>query len=187
MRYIAELRAAQLTGDTLAGHAHVFGHVAEIRGGYEAIHPNAFDEALKTSNVRALINHDPSKLLGTTDAGTLKLGVDPTGLEFRVELPDTSYANDLRELVGRGDVTGMSFGFTPGESTRTAAADGRQLRTWTSVGRLLDVSVVTYPAYEGTDVALRMLTLGPPALDRRTQLVLARHRALIRYTGGTHL
>lgn len=180
MRFHAELRAAEITGNTLAGHAAVFGQVAEIRGGYEAIAPGAFDAALRRGDdVVALRDHNPSHLLGRTSSGTLRLGVDDVGLTFEVDLPDTEYARDVRELVRRGDLNGASFGFLPGKDELAHAPDGRQLRTHTSLRRLVDVSVVASPAYPGTDVVLRSLTI-PARLDRRTQLILARHRARTR-------
>ncbi len=180
-RFHVELRSAEITAHgTLYGHAAVFGQHAQIRGGYEALAPGAFDEALKRDNVRALINHDPSKLLGSSAAGTLKLDTDDIGLRFEVQLPDTSYARDLRVLVERGDLAGASFGFIPGTDERGVAPDGRQIRMHTGVRKILDVSAVTYPAYDATDVCLRSLTFGPPAIDRRTQIILARHRALTR-------
>lgn len=177
MRFDVELRAAELRGGTLYGHAAVFGQHAQIRGGYEAIAPGAFDQVLRRDNVRALVNHNPSLLLGSTGAGTLKLATDSTGLVFEVQIPDTTYGRDLRELVARGDLTGASFGFIPGEDTLGVAPDGRQLRTHTNLSQLLDVSAVTYPAYDGTDVSLRSVTFDPPPIDRRTQQILARHRA----------
>jgi len=177
-RLHAEFRAA-VTGDRLEGHAAVFGQTAEIRGGYEAIAPKAFDEVLERGDdVVGLRDHNPTMLLGRTASGTLRLAVDGDGLAFEIpKLPNTSYANDLRELVERGDLRGASFGFLPGKDELGHAPDGRQLRTHTSIRRLLDVSVVTLPAYDGTDVTLRHLTFAPPRLDRRTQLILARHRA----------
>jgi HK97 family phage prohead protease len=179
-RFHVELRAAEVVGNTLAGHAAVFGQAAEIRGGYEAVAPGAFAEVLQRGDdVAALRDHNPSLLLGRTSAGTLRLEEDKDGLAFEVDLPDTSYARDLRELVRRGDLAGGSFGFIPGAVTPAVAPDGRQLRTHTSLRRLLDVSVVTYPAYDGTDVTLRHLTFDRPPLDRRTQIILARHRARI--------
>lgn len=178
MRINAELRAAEVSGNTLAGHAAVFGQVAPIRGGYEAIAPTAFDEVLaRDDDVVALRDHDPALLLGRRSAGTLRLETDDDGLAFEVDLPDTSYARDVKELVARGDLQGASFGFLPGKDELGHAPDGKQLRTHTSISRLLDVSVVGMPAYDGTSVTLRHLTFDPPALDRRTQLILARHRA----------
>lgn len=177
-RFLVELRAASLDGRTLYGHAAVFGAHAQIRGAWETLAPTAFDEALRSDDVRALINHDPSKLLGSTSAGTLKVDTDDTGLVFEVQLPNTSYANDLRELVDRGDLRGASFGFIPGADEIGVAPDGRQLRTHTSVKHLLDVSAVTFPAYDAAEVALRHRLFRPPTDDLRTSLIRARHRAL---------
>ncbi len=177
-RLYAELRAADVKGDTLSGRAAVFGQTAQIRGGYEAIAPGAFDEVLRRGDdVVALRDHDPTLLLGRVSSGTLRLATDEDGLAFEVDLPDTAYARDVRELVRRGDLAGASFGFMPGTDELGHAPDGRQLRTHTSFRRLLDVSVVAMPAYDGTSVTLRHLTFDPPPLDRRTQIILARHRA----------
>lgn len=175
-RLYCDLRSADVTGNTLAGHAAVFGQMAEIRGGWEAIGSTAFDDVLKRGeDVVALRDHNPELLLGRTSSGTLRLATDDDGLAFEVDLPDTAYARDVRELVGRGDLAGASFGFLPGKDEFGRAPDGRQLRTHTSIKRLLDVSVVAMPAYDGTSVRLR--SYEPPALDNRTRLILARHRA----------
>ena len=177
-RFAVEFRA-EVSGDTLRGHAAVFGQTAKIGGGYEQLAPTAFDAALKDSDVRALLNHNPTLVLGRQSAGTLRLGVDAEGLAFEVDLPNTSYARDLRELVARGDVTGASFGFVPGADKYRKAPDGKQIRTHTSVAQLLDVSPVTWPAYDGTSVALRHMDIstGASAPVLRTQLIIARHRA----------
>jgi len=175
-RLYCELRAAEVSGNTLAGRAAVFGQMAEIRGGWEAIHPKAFDTVLtRGDDVVALRDHNPELLLGRTSSGTLRLSTDSDGLAFEVDLPETSYAADVRELVGRGDLAGASFGFLPGKDEIGRAPDGRQLRTHTDIRRLLDVSVVAMPAYEGTSVTLRRYE--PPTLDNRTRMILARHRA----------
>lgn len=176
-RLHAELRAAEVSGNTLAGHAAVFGQVAQIRGGWEAIAAGAFDEVLaRDDDVVALRDHNPELLLGRRSAGTLRLSTDGDGLAFEVDLPDTSYGRDVRELVGRGDLRGASFGFLPGRDAVSTAPDGKQLRTHTSIARLLDVSVVALPAYDGTDVRLRHVEFAT-TLDNRTRLILARHRA----------
>lgn len=181
-RFASEF-TAEISGDTLRGHAAVFGSMADLKDHYEAIGPSAFDAVLASDHdVRALVNHDPNQLLGRTPK-TLRLSTDEKGLVFEVDLPDTQVARDLRILVGRGDLTGMSFGWKPGEDTWSKASDGRQLRTHTSIERLQDVSVVTYPAYQGTDVELRSLasfTFHP--VSRRSQILTARHRA--RYAKG---
>lgn len=175
-RLFAELRSADVAGNTLAGYAAVFDQATQIRGGWESIAPGAFDAALAAGDdVVALRDHDPALLLGRTSSGTLRLDADGQGLAFEVDLPETSYAADVRELVRRGDLAGASFGFLPGQDSMSVAGDGRQLRTHTSVRRLLDVSVVAMPAYDGTSVALRSLDLSP-APDRRSQLIRVRHR-----------
>lgn len=175
-RYSVQLRSS-LDGNTLRGHASVFGQMAKLgRGTYERMDPHAFDAALDSTgtDVRALFNHDPSMVLGRQSAGTLRLKVDGDGLAFEVDLPDTSYANDLKALVSRGDVTGASFGFVPG-TDEYSTVDGQQVRTHLSVAELVDISPVTFPAYQGTDVALRFYDFSRRSL--REQLIRARHRA----------
>jgi len=175
-RLYAELRS-EVSGNTLSGHAAVFGQHAEIRGGWEEIAPGAFDDVLaRDEDVVALRDHNPELILGRTASGTLRLEVDGDGLAFEVDLPDTTAGRDVRELVSRGDLAGASFGFLPGKEALGTAPDGRQLRTHTAIKRLLDVSVVAMPAYVGTDVRLRHVTFEVPQ-HRRTQLILARHRA----------
>lgn len=153
-RFFVETRA-ELAGNTLKGYAAVFDGTARVGGGYERIAPKAFDEVLERADPRALINHNPSLVLGRKSAGTLRLSVDTRGLAFEVDLPDTTYARDLRELVERGDLAGASFGFRPGGDEMSRAPDGKQVRTHTNIAELVDVSAVTYPAYEGTSLALR--------------------------------
>ena len=112
-RFGVELRA-ELKGNKLRGHAAVFGQFAELPGHLEALAHTAFRSVLadKQTDVRALFNHDPSMLLGRQSSGTLTVGVDTEGLEFEVNLPNTTVGNDVRELAERGDITGASFGFT---------------------------------------------------------------------------
>jgi uncharacterized protein len=110
-------------------------------------------------DVRALINHDPTRILGRTKSGTLKLADSASGLNFRVELPDTGYARDLHESIKRGDISQCSFAFTANEDEWTdEEIDGEMcsIRTLKSV-TVFDVSAVTYPAYEETSVSARDL------------------------------
>ncbi|WP_020385889.1 HK97 family phage prohead protease [Kribbella catacumbae] len=177
-RYSVLCRSS-IEGDTLHGHAAVFNQVAKVPGGYEQLSTRAFDQVLKNpdSDPVALINHDPHQLLGRQSSGTLRVRSDDEGLAFEVDLPDTSYANDLRKLVARGDMTGASFGFIPGDDgTWTRTADGSQLHTINTITHLRDVSPVTFPAYAGAGVALRSYDLGQPS--GRSQLIRARARAL---------
>lgn len=179
-RYVVQCRST-LDGDILRGHAAVFGQASEIFPGYmEQIARGAFDKVLASdqTDVRALMNHDPAQLLGRQSAGTLRLKVDEEGLGFEVDLPDTSYANDLRALVARGDLTGASFAFLPGETRNATTEAGSHVTEHVSVERLLDVSAVTFPAYEGAAVSLRRYDFARPS--GRAQMAQARARVLLK-------
>jgi HK97 family phage prohead protease len=177
-RFSASLRA-EVRGNTLTGHAAVFGQYADLGSNLEDLAPGAFDAVLKdpSTDVRALFNHDPNQILGRQGAGTLRVGTDSQGLEFEIQLPNTGLGNDLRELVSRGDINGASFAFIPGDDAWSRSADGRQIQTHTSVSRLLDVSPVTYPAYEGASTMLRSMTF-EAGNHRASQLIRARARVL---------
>ena len=100
-------------------------------------------------------DHNSSYVLGRTVADTLKLEVDDVGLRFRCELPNTSYARDLYENIKLGNINQCSFGFTIEEDGDEfeRREDGIFKRTVNKIRSLFDVSIVTYPAYEDTDVA----------------------------------
>jgi uncharacterized protein len=88
----------------------------------ERIAPGAFARTLKSRNdVRMYVNHDDRMVLASTRAKTLRLEDRAEGLWAEADLPDTSYAHDLRSLIERGDVRTMSFGFSTVKSlTRSA-------------------------------------------------------------------
>lgn len=132
----------------IEGYAAVFNSRSKNLGGFvEVVERPAFNKTVKEADVRALWNHDPSLLLGRTRAGTLKLSLDTSGLYYRTEAPNTSYARDLVELLSRGDVTQSSFSFFKIHDEWDLTEDEYPQRHLTEVG-LVDVSPVTYPAYE---------------------------------------
>lgn len=160
VRYITpELRASEKDGvKRISGYAAVFDSWSEDLGWFrEKISPGAFRDALKTSDTMALFNHDHNIILGRQSAGTLRLKEDERGLHMEVDLPDTQVANDVYELIDRGDVRGQSFGFSVGESEWRYKDDTEELdeRTIIKVKELFDVGPVTYPAYPDTSVAKR--------------------------------
>ncbi len=170
----AELRAEPPEGGGLpviVGRAAVFDALSEDLGGFrERVAPGAFAATIAEDDIRALINHSPDYVLGRNRAGTLKLAEDGEGLSVRITPPDTSYARDLIASIGRGDMSGMSFGFRT-ITDEWNMEDGETVRTLKAV-RLFDVSAVTFPAYPQTDVAVRALTafretLKPPVSWRR--------------------
>jgi len=157
----SEIRVENSENREVVGYASVFrdseGNTAlsENLGGFrEKIDPKAFDGVLE-NDVRALFNHDPNYILGRTTSGTLNLSVDERGLKYNFTAPDTSYGRDLMVSLERGDVSQSSFGFIVEEDSWDEDADGRTIRTIKKVGRLLDISPVTYPAYPDAEAGKR--------------------------------
>lgn len=142
-------------GRKVGGYAAVFNSEADI-GGYfrEIIAPGAFTETIK-GDVRALIDHDSGRVIGRTTAGTLRLAEDDTGLAIEIDLPDTGDGRDLATLIERGDVSGMSFGFVVTKEEWDETGDV-PVRTIKAVD-LMEVSVVAFPAYDDTSIAMRSL------------------------------
>lgn len=137
---------AEYEGNTIRGYAAVYNSDSEWMGGfYEQIATGAFDDVLD-NDTRAYFNHDENLLLGRVSSGTLRLGTDARGLYYEVDLPNTSYANDLVELMKRGDVNQSSFAFLI-DSDRWEERGGKTYRIIEKVSRLLDVSPVAQPAY----------------------------------------
>ena len=154
--HAGEVRAAlQENGaPRFEGYAALFNTWSQDLGGFkERIAPGAFVRAAAEDDVRALYNHDPNYVLGRTSAGTLTLREDEKGLYFDVRAPDTQWGRDLYASVKRGDVNQCSFGFQV-IADEWGTIDGMDTRTLKEV-RLYDVSIVTYPAYEGTSVYVR--------------------------------
>ena len=127
----------------------------------EMLLPGCFGSAISSSDVRALINHEPSMILGRNKSGTLRLSEDSVGLHFENDIPDTSYARDLQVSCARGDISQCSFGFSVAPGGDSYSKDtmnpGWYVRSINNVGKLYDVSPVTYPAYVDTDCAVRSL------------------------------
>lgn len=120
---------------------------SEDMGFYEIISPSAFNKSLADGvDVKALLDHSSSKVLGSTRSGTLKLESVDEGLLCECELPNTTYAKDLYEVLKRGDVRTMSFGFSP-----VKYEDKGNIRTLNEV-KLYEVSFgVSFPAYAETN------------------------------------
>lgn len=179
-RRTVEVRAG-VEGNRLVGHASVFNEETLIRDFYERVDSRFFDRALRDKHDVVLQFDHAGLPLARTSSGTLRLGKDSAGLTIDADLADIALARDVRELVRRGDLSSMSFGFTVFEDAWSVRKDGAQLRTLVEIERLFDTSVVTFPAYAGTDVALRAEFPTPPSLPRVTARgQAARIRARIR-------
>ncbi len=139
----------------IVGHAAVFNQIAGPQSFKELVAKDSFRDSIESDDIRALWNHDPNYVLGRKSSGTLKLHEDDKGLYVEIEPPDTQWAKDLMVSINRGDVSQMSFGFQTMEEEWKKSPDGLvDVRILKKV-KLRDVSPVTFPFYEGTDVALR--------------------------------
>ncbi|MBN7776710.1 HK97 family phage prohead protease [Nitratireductor aquimarinus] len=158
-RVAVELRAK---GRRLEGYAALYGVDTRIGDFTEVILPGAFTKTLSEGrDILALADHDPRRVLARTKSGTLRLSEDSRGLAFDMDVPGTTAGRDMLELAERGDLGGMSFGFTvPSEGERWQS-DRRELRSVT----LHEISVVSaFPAYEGTIVHARQCPIASPRL-----------------------
>lgn len=136
-------------GMHFSGYAAVFDSPSEPLPFIERIAPGAFRRSLRARNdIKFLWNHDTGEILGSTRAKTLTLTEDARGLKVEGVLPNTSRGRDVAELLRRGDVDAMSFGFSVPSGGDSWSSDGSE-RTLKSV-RLHEVSLVAFPAYSGT-------------------------------------
>ncbi len=139
----------------IEGYFAVFGRETELwPGAYEEIAPDAFTDTM-SNDIRALINHDTTLVLGRTKANTLELKTDNYGLWGRVKInPNDTDALNIYERVKRGDVDQCSFGFNIVEEETEWRDDGTVKWRLTKVD-LHEVSICTFPAYESTGVQAR--------------------------------
>lgn len=139
----------------IEGYFAVFNRQTELwPGAYEEIAPEAFDETL-SNDIRALVNHDTTLVLGRNKAGTLELKTDNYGLWGRVKInPNDTDAMNIYERVKRGDVDQCSFGFNIIEEETEWRDDGTVKWRLKKID-LHEVSICTFPAYEDTGVQAR--------------------------------
>jgi hypothetical protein len=150
-----EIRAAggiSLEGKRIIGRPIVYNSPSENLGGFiEVIAPKAFSNSLN-GDIRALVEHDSKLILGRTTSKTLRISEDSRGVFVEIDPPNTRTASELMESIERGDISGMSFGFT-------VNMDGSQwdfntdpaLRTVTNAN-LHEVTITSMPAYRATNV-----------------------------------
>ena len=157
-----EVRDGEGSGRLVTGYAVVFNQWSEDLGFREMILPEAItEETIQISDIIFNYNHNPNWVLARSKygVGTLNLEIDNHGLKFSFEAPNTTIANDMLELIKRGDITGCSFAFTVNPSDPAAEkweeSEGVYHRYIHKIDRLYDCSVVVTPAYEGTSVSAR--------------------------------
>lgn len=146
------------------GYAIVFNKWSEIisENGIrfrERITPDSVRDALADgADIRALVNHDPDKLLARTRSGTLTYRIDEVGVYVEIDPPNTSYARDALESIRRGDMSGASFSYRTAKGGDAWDLGGDvPARTVNRIESIREFSTVAFPAYPDTEVAVRSL------------------------------
>lgn len=142
-------------GLAIEGYFAVFDSTYEIAPGMtESVAQGAFSNSI-SGDVRALINHNTTLVLGRTKAGTLQLREDSHGLWGHIDVnPNDTDAMNLYSRVKRGDVDQCSFGFEIIKEDTEVRDDGSVHWTIKDVN-LYEVSACTFPAYQETNIAAR--------------------------------
>ena len=153
-----EVRIEQGKPTRIVGYAAKFGVRSEpIYGSFrEVIAKGAFGKNLPGADIRFLVGHDTSQILGRTKSGTLSVREDEIGLRFDLTLPETTLAKDTVEQINRRDLDAMSFGFKKIEDAWGEDEAGFALRTLKEV-KVFEISLTAFPAYDSTEVAVRDL------------------------------
>jgi HK97 family phage prohead protease len=146
----AELRAK---GKSIVGRIPYMS-LSEDVGFKEVLIPGCFRAAIeKAKNIHSLWSHNEAMPLGNTRAGTLQLRDTPTAREVKISPnPDVTWGKDALSAVKRGDVGGLSFGFTMDGGTEVWNGETREIH---EVASLSEISPVAFPAYPESSVGDR--------------------------------
>lgn len=161
--YAFEVRAEQddKHGAIITGTPIVYESKTDLFDFFEIIDRGALDKADLT-DVRFLVNHDTSKIplarsRRNNENSTMQLSVDKDGMKIRVDLDieNNAEAKALYSAVQRGDITGMSFMFAIREDSWEDLDTDKPTRHIRAIDTVVEVSAVTFPAYEETDIQAR--------------------------------
>ncbi len=156
LRFLSNDVKAQSDSRTISGYASKYETLSKDLGGFkEIIKRGAFKNAINSADIIANINHD-DKLILARSQNNLTLKEDPIGLYFELDVPETTYGNDLLVNVRAGNVSKCSFAFTV-KNDSWEKENGIPIRSIHEIRQLHDVAIVTIPAYEDTSVAIRSL------------------------------
>lgn len=151
-----EMRGLPGQGAMLTGYAAVFNSETSLGYFREMILPGAFKRTLKaTRNIFSFFNHNPDNLLGSTQAGSLTLAEDDTGLRYDLAIDDTDIARRVYRYVETREVTGSSFAFDVPKGGEDWDKEGTPPLRRLSEVRLYEAGPVVMPAYLETSVDAR--------------------------------
>ena len=160
-----EIRAGEDEGKhTLTGRPIVFGSRTDLGWYDEVIKAGALD-LTDLKDVRFLVNHNTDMIplarsRNNNESSTMQMTVVPDGMDIRVDLDteNNAEAKSLYSAVSRGDISGMSFMFTVDADSWDDMESNHPTRTITKIGKVFEVSAVTFPAYEATSIQARGLS-----------------------------
>ncbi|WP_386692719.1 hypothetical protein O1Q79_00583 [Lonepinella sp. MS14434] len=172
-----EIRSADVQAENkkLIGYVVKWDSPSELLWGdfIERFSPNAFAESLASgSDIRALFEHDYSKLLGRTKANTLKLEEDKIGLRFELTPPDTTLGRDLLVSVERGDISGMSFGFLV--KSEQWDFDVTPCQRTIKNAELVEITVTSIPAYPESNIQIAKRSMEQAKIKQKPTALLHR-------------
>lgn len=186
-------------GHFLTGRPIVYGQRTDL-GWYDEIIEHGALDTTDLKDVRFLVNHNTDMIplarsRNNTDNSTMQMTVDQDGMVIRADLDieNNSDAKNLYSAVARGDISGMSFMFSVDGDSWDEPDSDHPTRHIRSIGRVMEVSAVTFPAYSATSIQTRGLS---EALDgakeslegvRAEQLEIERRRMKLKmqlFNGG---
>ena len=178
--YNFELRAENndTHGDHITGRPIVYNSRTDLGWFDEIIEAGALDKA-NLKDVRFLVNHDTSMIplarsRNNNKNSTMQMEVDKDGMGIRVNLDteNNTEAKNLYSAIKRGDISGMSFMFTIDDEEWENLESDHPTRHIRKIGTVLEVSAVTFPAYEATEISAR----AKEALDSAKELLDSKRR-----------
>lgn len=158
---LPDIRADQETG-IVQGHAAVFEQRTNIGGWFEEVVERSAFSQTDFRDVVMTVNHNLKNIplarsRNNNANSTLQLSVDDTGLFVRssLDIENNSEAKALHASIARGDISGMSFIFIIRDAKWENLDSELPLRRITDIARVIEVSAVSFPAYDGTDINAR--------------------------------
>ena len=170
-------------GNILTGRPIVYDSRTDLGWYDEIIEAGALDDT-DLKDVRFLVNHNTDMIplarsRNNNANSTMQMSVDEEGMAIRVDLDveNNSEAKNLYSAVERGDIDGMSFMFTVDGDKWDEIESEHPTRTVTKIGKVFEVSAVTFPAYEATSISARGLDAALESAKSSLENVKAEARA----------
>ena len=170
-------------GNILTGRPIVYDSRTDLGWYDEIIEAGALDDT-DLKDVRFLVNHNTDMIplarsRNNNANSTMQMSVDEEGMAIRVDLDveNNSEAKNLYSAVERGDIDGMSFMFTVDGDKWDDIESKHPTRTVTKIGKVFEVSAVTFPAYEATSISARGLEAALDSAKSSLENVKAEARA----------